>query len=159
MTSQRNNSALTPLAWRDSWLLGIEAVDADHKELVRLLNLLLCAEGRCAESFAELETPRESAPAGSSQLAHFSNLLGHLRDHFRREEALMMSLDYPDFELHESEHRMQMAELIDLRRHLSDRGSRCLSEESLEWIKRCSFDHFVTEDRRLAEFYLRELGA
>ena len=28
------------LVWRDEWLLGIEPFDADHKELVKLLNRL-----------------------------------------------------------------------------------------------------------------------
>jgi len=37
----RGNGASPLIVWRDAWCLGIEALDADHQELVRLLNQLL----------------------------------------------------------------------------------------------------------------------
>jgi hypothetical protein len=37
----RGNWASPLIVWRDAWCLGIEALDADHQELVRLLNQLL----------------------------------------------------------------------------------------------------------------------
>jgi hemerythrin len=148
-------SAGVALVWRDDWLLGIETVDADHKELVRLLNLLLSeGGGGSPDRGAPQASPGRRQP-GTEQLARFSALVDHLHDHFRREEEIMLSVRYLDFDAHRGEHSMQIAELTELRRRLTDSGGRRrLDPESLEWVKRWCFDHFVTEDRRFAEFYL-----
>jgi hemerythrin len=145
------------LVWRDDWLLGIETVDADHKELVRLLNLLLSEKINGPRDRVAPHSPSAPSQPGRDQVARFGALVDHLHDHFRREEAIMLSVGYPDFEAHRGEHSMQIAELTELRRRLTDSGGRRhLDPESLEWVKRWCFDHFVTEDRRFAEFFLRQ---
>ena len=142
------------LVWREEWCLGIEALDTDHQELVRLLNQLLQAQAvPLAEGGPGHARHGDDRP-GRDQLAILAALIEHRRAHFRREEDLMAAIDYPDLEAHRGEHEMQTAELMDLWRHLEDSGAEHLSAESLEWIKRWCFDHFITEDRRLAEAHL-----
>ena len=131
-------------------------MDADHKELVRRWNLLVCAGAPPAGSVIPLDNRAEPTPTVSDPMNHFRALIDLLRDHFRREEALMESIDYPDLEPHKSEHSILTAELVRISRELAEAGGEGLSEDALENIKRCCFDHFVTEDRRLAEFYFGE---
>jgi hemerythrin len=143
------------IVWRDAWCLGIESLDTDHQELVRLLNALLQVQGAPSPK-PGLDPPAEGqrSPEGS-QVAGLATLIAHLRAHFQREEALMSAIDYADREAHRGEHAMQIAELMALCREQEERGERRLQADSLEWIKRWCFDHLVSEDRRLAEAYHR----
>lgn len=146
----------SPLVWRDEWCMGIPTLDADHRKLVRLVNILLT--GRPAdrqESGADrADDHHEPFDLQSAEpLRRFEALVDHLRHHFEREEALMLSIDYDDFQTHRCEHSLQLAELTELRRQVLREGRAHFSRESLQWIKRWCFDHFIAEDRRLADAY------
>ncbi len=141
------------LVWRDEWRLGIAALDADHQELVRLLNRLLESQGQAHADAEDQSADGGQGPAEPDQVAELAALVAHLRAHFGREEALMAAIAYPGLEDHRGEHAMQIAELLALCRELEASGARRLPSERLEWIKRWCFDHLVTEDRRLAEAY------
>lgn len=154
-TAEPGGDWASPLiVWRDAWCLGIEALDADHQELVRLLNQLLEAQAETLAEGGPGHPRRGEDQPRQSQVAGLAALIQHLHAHFRREEDLMTAIDYPDLEAHRGEHAMQAAELMALCRELEDSGAEQLSGESLEWIKRWCFDHFITEDRRLANAYL-----
>ena len=141
------------LVWRDAWYLGIAAPDTDHRELVRLLNRLLESQGQARGDPDGQSADGGQGTAGPDQVTELAGLIVHLREHFRREEALMAAIAYAGLEDHCSEHAMQIAELLTLCRELENSGASRLAAESLECIKRWCFDHFVTEDRRLAEAY------
>jgi len=146
------------LVWRDEWSMGIPSLDADHQEMVRLVNQLLSTRHRPSSgrvSDLGQSDPSVAGPPGAQPLVRFEALLDHLREHFRREEALMLSIDYAEFQVHQCEHSLQLAELAELGRQLPSDGSHGFTRESLNWIKRWCFDHLISEDRRLAEAYQR----
>ncbi|UHD16271.1 bacteriohemerythrin [Thiocapsa bogorovii] len=143
----------TPLVWRDEWCMGIPALDADHRRLVILVNALLASRPRSDQTSGGTGDDREPDTAESEPLARFEALLDHLRHHFEREEALMLSIDYDDFQTHKCEHSLQLAELTELRRQVSRERGGAFSHESLQWVKRWCFDHFIAEDRRLSRAY------
>jgi hemerythrin len=146
------------LVWRDEWCMGIPSLDADHQEMVRLVNQLLSTRHRPSSgrvSDLGKSCPAAAGPPGAQPLVRFEALLDHLREHFRREEALMLSIDYDEFQVHQCEHSLQLAELAELGRQLPRDGSHGFTQESLNWIKRWCFDHLISEDRRLAEAYQR----
>lgn len=145
--------AQTPLIWRDEWCMGIPALDDDHRRLVTLVNALLASQLGTEHDHGITADHREPDTIESAPLARFEALLEHLRRHFEREEALMLSIDYDDFQTHKCEHSLQLAELTELRRQESRDHGDFFSQESLQWIKRWCFDHFVAEDRRLAQAY------
>jgi hemerythrin len=140
------------LVWRDAWLLGIDALDADHREMVRLLNELF----GCEEA-----SPARAAPVahdGSHKnrlLSRLDAVLIHLRSHFQCEETFLTAIGYPRLEQHRREHAIEMAELVDLQRSIIATDAHCLSEAAAEGIKRWFFNHVIAEDREYAEFYLR----
>jgi len=140
----------TPLTWHEGWALGIEELDADHREMLRLLNLLFAA-GRTADESAH---PAEDPPSVNERL---QAVLAHLRIHFDREEAFLHSIGYPGLEEHRGEHALEMAELVDLSRDLAHRRACCLDEESAAAIKRWFFNHVIAEDQRYADYYFELL--
>jgi hemerythrin len=143
----------TLLVWRDDWCMGVPALDADHRRLVTLVNRLLATQPSFRQDRGGTNDPAPD-PADSEPLVHFEALLDHLRTHFEREEALMLSIDYNDFQTHKCEHSLQLAELTELRRRVAHDRVDAFSHESLQWIKRWCFDHFVAEDRRFARAYV-----
>ncbi|RKT46690.1 bacteriohemerythrin [Thiocapsa rosea] len=145
--------AQTPLIWRDEWCMGIPALDADHRRLVTLVNALLASQSGAEHGLGITGDDREPDIADSGSLARFEDLLDHLRHHFEREEALMLSIDYDDFQTHKCEHSLQLAELTELRRQMLRERGDAFTQESLQWVKRWCFDHFIAEDRRLARAY------
>ncbi|CRI67396.1 hypothetical protein THIOKS1570026 [Thiocapsa sp. KS1] len=144
----------SPLVWRDEWCMGIPTLDADHRKLVKLVNILLTGQpAGQPEPDREDDHHRSVDLTRAEPLRRFEALVDHLRHHFEREEALMLSIDYDDFQTHKCEHSLQLAELTELRRQLLSEGRAHFSRESLQWIKRWCFDHFIAEDRRLADAY------
>lgn len=142
------------LAWRDSWFLGIEHLDRDHRELVRLLNRLIEVGQR-----PPLYRHQPPQDGGDDARARLQSLIDHLRRHFATEEAFLQSIDYPEISEHKSEHALLLAELVDLHRDLRASGAERIDEESLEQVRDWFLHHVVAEDRRFAWYYYRQMGA
>ncbi len=141
------------LVWRKEWLLHIDPFDADHKEMVRLLNLLASSETRTANPGEKEGSADKDTPATESLLSRFDALISHIRDHFAREEAFIESINYPGCQEHKREHTVQMAAFTVLRRHLSSSEAATLEREDLQGIKMWFLDHVFGEDRHYADFY------
>lgn len=123
------------LIWSDSWLLGIAMLDDDHRQMVRLINRLL--------------DPAEK----TTTTARLDDLITSLRRHFQVEETFLEAIQYPGRAQHRREHRLQLAEFIDLNRKLSTRADGLLVESSFLEIKDWFCNHVVGEDRNVADFY------
>jgi len=144
------DSMATLLVWRDVWLLGIDELDADHREMVRLLNELF----GCEEPSPANAAPGAEGDTEQERLRdRLDAVLTHLRSHFQREEAFLTAIGYPRPEQHRREHALEMAELVDLRRSITATDAHCLSESAAEGIKRWFFNHVIAEDRTYADFY------
>ncbi len=129
------------LTWRPSWDLGIEVIDADHREMVRLIN-------------------RMSDPSDPARVfERLRDLIGHLRRHFRVEEEFLASIGYPQAREHAREHQVQLAEMVALVRMLEGVEAAVLDPAELRSLKDWFFNHVIAEDRRFAVFYRRIGGA
>lgn len=102
------------LVWQDTWLLGIESFDADHKECVHMLNRIA-------------NTATNETLKADEDLDHLlelmDSLISHLEKHFEAEEAFMKSIGFPDFYNHKMAHTMEMAEFKNLRRLIGEGGA------------------------------------
>ena len=132
------------LVWRDEWLLHIDPLDADHKEMVRLLNRLANSRQTGATD------PHEEL------LGRMDTLVSHIRGHFLREEAFLESIGYPGLPDHKREHTLQMAAFSVLRKSLSGSGASALDPEDIQGIKMWFLDHVFGEDKHYADFYHRK---
>lgn len=140
------------LCLRDSWILGIDNLDADHREIVRLFNRLVDGEQGGPMS--------QGRPGDHSDglLDRLEALIDHLRRHFAVEEALLDEMGYPDAPAHKREHALQMAELVDLHRQLTITKFPRVDDQSLDALKDWFFAHVVDEDRYFARYYRQHAG-
>lgn len=144
------------LAWRDHWLLGIDHIDDDHREMVRLFNRVIEASKDPTRSRHE---PKRNTVSGASDvLDGLQTLIDQLRRHFMVEEAFLRSIGYPEFSAHRSEHALYIAELVDLHRRLAITKAPRIDDESLESMKEWLFDH-IDEDRGFADYYHQQQRA
>ena len=86
--------------WLPDYSVNIQAIDAQHKELVNILNRLFIAVSR-----------RE----GDSAIAGILDaLMCYTQTHFALEERLMLQAKYQDIEAHMEEHRKLIEKLDSL---------------------------------------------
>jgi len=77
------------ISWRDAMSVGSPALDADHKRLIELINL------------TEEWGARENWPQVGAVI---DDLLVYVQEHFRREEAVLLAVKFPESEAHHKGH-------------------------------------------------------
>ncbi|MCG8427010.1 MAG: bacteriohemerythrin [Chromatiales bacterium] len=103
------------LVWKESYSVGVKALDDDHKKLIELLN-----QFRVAYTYHTSEEFEKQA---------LKDLIDYTKYHFEKEENLMAQAGYPDLEDHKAQHRV-MIEQVEI--FLEDYG--CRGHESLEGV-------------------------
>jgi hemerythrin len=90
------------LSWSYTLAIGIEEIDRYHQELIDIRNKLV--------DCCKLDD------ASHSETFHniLADLFAYSREHFSAEEALMQSLEYPDFDAHKNEHHDFIEQIVDL---------------------------------------------
>ena len=147
------------LTWRDDLLMGIDVLDADHQQMVMLLNLLVAAgEAPPDPPALDDKSPSTSQTPAAAALDHLDALITHVRGHFEREEAFLRAIGYPDYVDHKREHTMQMAEFVDLRRRLAGETTRYIDPDTVQGIRNWFFNHVIAEDREYAAYFFKVCG-
>lgn len=131
------------VAWTDALSVGVDAIDAQHRVLVGLVNEMHEAIQR---------------HAGDQVVGGVLNRLGeYTRIHFATEESLMRMQGYPDLEAHKQEHVELLERLNDLRERF-DSGNAELSVELMDLLRFWLTRHMMESDQRYARFFV-ESGA
>jgi hemerythrin len=139
------------LTWRDEWAVSIEALDEDHRALVALLSKI---SGRYGAPDGQPSGESEAAPS-LELVAELEKLGKQVRDHFRREEAFMRSIDYPGLANHQCEHALLMAEYGELVRGLKERYATHLDAAAMEYLNDWMVPQILGPDRAFADYYFR----
>ncbi|HEC06200.1 MAG TPA: bacteriohemerythrin [Thiolapillus brandeum] len=135
------------LTWNKDWLLGIDALDSQHKVLADRLNRLVV---ECRHTGA---APTEKNGHSRDLLARlFQELYITTKEHFSFEEALMCAEDYPGLAAHAREHVMLIAELKSTFVNGVKEGRCKLDPEFLQALKSWLIAHVTHSDREFAEF-------
>lgn len=122
------------LTWKPEFSVGLESVDFEHQEMIRLIN----------EIYDEMKARRD--PASLEQFlgdVHFT-----ISAHFALEERLMREARYAEYAAHKEDHEELLEQLRSLMDELvndPDNGFVSLQESLSEWFER----HFATFDARL----------
>lgn len=85
------------VSWDDSYSVGIQVIDDDHKKLMQLINNLQSA----------VLYPTDA----SFERAALDELVAYTKYHFQREEELMQQYEYPDFAEHKKQHDAMIAKV------------------------------------------------
>jgi len=125
------------LNWKDDYSLGIEEIDNQHKNLLRLFNVAQDA----------LNGEQGWSPIHYAILA----IIDFTRFHFRFEEALMRLYAFPDYENHSKAHLQFLAEAERIvGESLRDRTREDAAKLFRDWL----VNHILGADRDYARHIL-----
>jgi hemerythrin len=119
------------LPWSDSFSVGIESLDADHRALVGLINDI-CALARSGERERTAQT--------------LTSLCALAASHFEREEVMLKKLSgYRHLAAHAGEHRNRLKQLSALQERYEgtneDAQVGLFCEDLVHWFVRQSIGH------------------
>ena len=128
--------------WSDSFSVGVEEFDEQHKKLIAMLNGLYDAmkEGRAVEALGPL----------------LSDLIAYTRTHFANEERLLAEKGYPDFEGHKQEHDKLTQRVLELETQFK-LGKAAISLDTGKFLKEWLQNHIQGSDKKYG-IYLNSIG-
>ncbi len=132
---------MTLLHWRPYMSVGCEAIDADHKVLINLLNKLHF------QLFAGDE------PGAIEDV--LEDLAAYARAHFAREESLMCRAGYPETERHCALHRSLSSALEAYRRQYHQDRDSFDEAEFYDFVSDWLLIHVLEDDAKLKPYLSR----
>ncbi len=126
---------MATLHWKESYSLGVEHVDDQHRHMFDLL-------GRLQES---IDKPGSEAVLG----AVLKELVHHAQVHFHDEEKLMEEVGYRDIERHRALHKIFIERLVLILRRLKA-GQAVTAQDLAEFLEHWMIEHLLGEDVKIA---------
>jgi hemerythrin-like metal-binding protein len=129
--------------WTEQWSVGVDTIDAQHRDLFAAINKLLREEGKTA----------------SRDLAQVLDYLeNYVSNHFGLEELYMRRLSYPEFPSHKAAHVAFINDFYDLRDEYDNNGASPELADKMgrhmgDWL----VNHIGKVDKALGAF-LRDKG-
>jgi len=122
------------IEWREEFSVGVPAVDAEHRELIALIN----------ETYRVLvrEGSRDAVPE------FLGEIYARISAHFALEEKIMREHGYDEYREHKADHERLLDELRDIMDDFEDEASfdeKAFAAELSSWFT----EHFKTRDARL----------
>jgi hemerythrin-like metal-binding protein len=122
--------------WRDELSVHNELIDHDHHTLIDMVNEL-----------------HRAVEMGNGYLI-LSDILNRLvvytNEHFQREEELMLSIDYSEYNSHKEQHKKLLARVADLQHELN-RDRVQIALDTAELLRFWLTSHILSSDKRLAD--------
>ena len=135
---QTNGDALDWLVFSDLHLLGVAELDAQHRELVRLVNRINRAVTGSTQDAAQVS-------------GLFSALGKATRTHFATEEEYMKRHAYPGAVEHVHDHARLLAELEEIAGSATQGNELLMLQTLKDWL----LAHIQGSDRQLGEYLVR----
>ncbi|MDR0600818.1 MAG: hemerythrin family protein [Treponema sp.] len=130
---EKQNSA----EWDNRYLTGIEKLDDQHRELVRMI-------GNIPDGKDEEET-------GIFLRQNIFRLIQYLKFHFGEEERFMEKIGYPDLAVHTKQHEKFMEELLELVKRTGD-DNFFSPAAIIRYLKDSILAHIALIDKKYATF-------
>lgn len=132
------------IIWTPDLAVGIELIDAQHKELVQHLR--------------NLDDALKSGVGPTKVASTLNFMIDYTNFHFSAEEKHMEESDYPETETHKKKHAEFKKTLADLEDELEEDGATKMLADSIDtllvnWL----FEHIQTLDVAFGKF-LKEKG-
>jgi len=124
------------LVWSDDFLIGIEELDYEHRNLIDNINELH------DELLEHVDMDRVADTLGS--------IHARIQAHFALEEHFMLSRNYPHFDEHKAEHNKLLDEYTErmtkFRRNPNLDDRRAMEDVLRKWI----IHHILTSDKKMS---------
>jgi hemerythrin-like metal-binding protein len=130
-------------AWNDELSVGNKSIDDDHRHLIALLRALNDA----------MSSAKEPAVLGRI----LSDLITYTDEHFKREEASMRAIDFPEYSGHKDAHDRLSGEVMYLQSKFLS-GDAELTVEIMMFLFSWLFEHIMEADKDLGVALRRAEG-
>ncbi|HIJ62848.1 MAG TPA: hemerythrin family protein [Rhodospirillaceae bacterium] len=130
------------IVWSEEYRVGHPVIDADHQALIKIIN-----------DFHE-----KSNNYKEDKLLHetLKGLLAYSKDHFTREEKIQKECMYPYLDMHVSEHRVLVAQIMDMARTYFVEKKKPINKDSIsymnQFLKNWLIDHVMKFDTNMKEW-------
>jgi hemerythrin-like metal-binding protein len=132
---------MTFLSWRKDYDIGVAQIDAEHRNLLDLVN-----------AFHD----RNAQGATHSEIAHLLNqLVSYAEEHFQHEEKVMSDNAYPLLDQHRELHVKLVASIFEINERFSAQPAKA-SAETLQFIKAWLLEHIIKHDMDIGDFLRRK---
>lgn len=125
------------IKWRDSYSVGVEQFDNEHRKLVELANKMFV-----------VVRDKQGIMALSDSVAR---LIDYTQFHFASEEAAMEKANFPDLKAHKQLHKKLGQEVTVFRERLQTEGE-AVSTEVYHFLRDWLLVHIVEEDKKYTHF-------
>ena len=126
--------------WKTDYSTGIQVIDNQHKEIVKLVNHLLKI---CKETNSE------------SQRIGFITLLligeEYIKEHFSTEEKYMLMLKYPRYEEHKKRHDKMLEDTKEMVDKIKDEKRTLM--DGVIFIREWVVEHISSIDKDMGEYF------
>lgn len=126
------------LQWTPELSVGVESLDADHRQIIRLIN--------------QLDDAIKSGEPGATVRHVLDALLDYADYHFAREETLMQVSGYPDADAHIRCHKTLAFQVTNIRDHYVRNPESIHEREVLAFLKNWLTAHIMGRDKLYAPF-------
>ena len=131
------------MPWSAKFQTRLEEVDIQHRELVRLVNLLHKA----------MRLQKGSAEVG----AVLNELAQYTVSHFKHEEELFKKYDYPDYDAHKKIHEELVGRVTDFQEAFKA-GKATVSMDLMDFLKNWLNDHILKTDMAYAPYLIKKMN-
>lgn len=125
-------------AWSEEMSVGVPALDADHRGIIRMINMLHSADEQNAGYVADNA---------------LDGVIAYCDYHFAREERVMMGCGFPGLEFHRREHEEFTRFVSGLRERYS-RQDTTVIEELGDYLTRWLCHHILIQDMAYKPYVL-----
>lgn len=144
LTAVQGPETMKPLAWTDAMSVGVPMLDADHRCLVRIINLL--------SDVNETDAPHVVRTVLDTLLVY-----GHF--HFDREERVMAATSFPGAAVHVAEHRTFSKYVDGLRRAFDARRAGATASDLFDYLTDWLRHHILIQDMAYKPYVANESSA
>ena len=128
--------------WGENYATGINLIDEQHKELVKLTNELY---GACLTSEEEVHDTFKEV---------MGRMVEYVRFHFTVELELLNRVKYPGYDDHKSQHDSLVRKILEAAKEYKE-GNRYAANYFVRTLKEWVFGHIAVSDKLYAA-YIRE---
>jgi hemerythrin-like metal-binding protein len=134
---------MTLIEWKPEFSLGVPQVDAEHRELIDLIN--------------RLHQETQSHHRDTKMVDFLEELYASTKRHFAHEELMMQARGYTAFEQHRADHKRLLNEVMAMMSDYQDgtvNNKEVMAQRLYDWF--CA--HFQTHDaplHRLVHSYIK----
>jgi hemerythrin len=130
---------MSMFAWQDSYSIGVQEIDAQHRRLFSLAD--------------ELHTAMSGGKGKDVLETVLRNLITYTKTHFAAEERLMQRCSYPDLAAHRAQHNELTQKVLQLQRDFES-GKLMLTLEAMQFLSDWLRMHIGGSDRKYAPFVI-----